>query len=54
MATYVPYRKLKANDRRRITSKSIYPHRTKGQGVDKYLYPVNRDGDLVNKSRRHV
>ena len=55
MPRYIPYDNLKARDRSRIRNKAIYPHRTTGHGVRKYLYPVGiKTGDLLDMSRRHV
>ena len=54
MATFVPFDKLKKADREMVTSKRVYPHRTKGHGVRMYLYPVSKNGNLLYESRKHL
>lgn len=54
MTEYVRFDKLKKADREMITSKRQYPHRTKGHGVRMYLYPISKNGNLLDQRRRHI
>lgn len=51
-AHYVGYMKLKALDRRRVVSGRVYPRKTKGHGVGVYLYPVDKEGNLLDMPRK--